>query len=172
LPVRFAQPVPVAARVEHQESEAQLLDGVEGLYPEQLLFQRADEALRAAVALGFADERGARCDAEKGQLVQEAVEQEPDDEGYTVHSPTLPGSVSSGKTLEEAKPNIREAILRRVRDHPPLSKVDQGARAGCLGFRHAADGRPILLVVTAPRAGPASPGRASRASSCARIRHR
>jgi hypothetical protein len=101
LPVRFNQPVPVAARVEHQETEAQLLDGVERLYPEQLLLQRAGEALRAAVALGFADERGARCDAEKGQLVQEAVEQEPDDEGYTTHSPTLRGSVSGGKTFEE-----------------------------------------------------------------------
>jgi len=123
--------------------EVQLLDGVEGLYPEQLLFQRADEAPRAAVALGFADERGARCDAEKGQLVQEViavlwrkgvghtcagnmrfytfeivVEQEPGDEGYVAHRPPLPGSVSSGKTFEKAKPNIREAIKQHLEALP------------------------------------------------------
>jgi len=38
LPVRFNQPVPVVARVEHQERETQLLDGVEGLYPEHCCF--------------------------------------------------------------------------------------------------------------------------------------
>jgi predicted RNase H-like HicB family nuclease len=143
LPVRFNQPVPVVTRVDHQEREAQLLDGVEDLYPEQLLFQRAAEALRAVVARGFADERGARCDAEKGQLVPEAVaasrrkgvgytragnvrfyrfeiviEQEPDDEAYAAHNPTLPGSASCGKTFEEAKPNIREAIQQHLEALP------------------------------------------------------
>jgi predicted RNase H-like HicB family nuclease len=42
------------------------------------------------------------------------VEQEPDDEGYAAHSPTLPGSVSSGKTFEEAKRNIRETIQQHL----------------------------------------------------------
>ncbi len=36
---------------------------------------------------------------------------EPSDEGgYTVHVPALPGCVSEGDTLEEARRNIREAI--------------------------------------------------------------
>lgn len=46
------------------------------------------------------------------------VEQEPDDEGYAAHSPTLPGSVSSGKTFEEAKRNIREAVQQHLEALP------------------------------------------------------
>lgn len=36
---------------------------------------------------------------------------EPSDEGgYTVYVPSLPGCISEGETLEEARDNIREAI--------------------------------------------------------------
>ena len=36
---------------------------------------------------------------------------EPSDEGgYTAHVPALPGCISEGDTLEEARQNIREAI--------------------------------------------------------------
>lgn len=42
------------------------------------------------------------------------VEKEPEDEGYFAHSPTLPGCVSNGRTIEEAKRNIREAIQQHV----------------------------------------------------------
>jgi predicted RNase H-like HicB family nuclease len=36
---------------------------------------------------------------------------EPSDEGgYTVYVPSLPGCISEGDTLEEARRNIREAI--------------------------------------------------------------
>jgi predicted RNase H-like HicB family nuclease len=36
---------------------------------------------------------------------------EPSDEGgYTAHVPALPGCISEGNTLEEARLNIREAI--------------------------------------------------------------
>ena len=33
-----------------------------------------------------------------------------DDGGYTVYVPSLPGCISEGDTLEEARHNIREAI--------------------------------------------------------------
>lgn len=42
------------------------------------------------------------------------VEKEPEDEGYLAYSPTLPGCFSNGKTIEEAKRNIREAIQQHV----------------------------------------------------------
>jgi predicted RNase H-like HicB family nuclease len=38
------------------------------------------------------------------------VEKEAEDEGYSAYSPTLPGCFSNGRTIEEAKRNIREAI--------------------------------------------------------------
>jgi len=51
---------------------------------------------------------------------QIVIEREPEDEGYFAYSPTLPGCFSNGKTIEEAKRNIREAIqlhLESVREH-------------------------------------------------------
>lgn len=42
------------------------------------------------------------------------VEKEQEDEGYSAYSPTLPGCFSNGKTIEEAKRNIREAIQQHI----------------------------------------------------------
>jgi predicted RNase H-like HicB family nuclease len=42
------------------------------------------------------------------------IEKEAEDEGYSAYSPTLPGCFSNGKTIEEAKRNIREAIQQHV----------------------------------------------------------
>lgn len=42
------------------------------------------------------------------------IEKEPDDEGYAAHSPTLPGCFSNGKTVEEARKNMREAIQQHI----------------------------------------------------------
>ncbi|HEX5472219.1 MAG TPA: type II toxin-antitoxin system HicB family antitoxin [Lacipirellulaceae bacterium] len=39
-----------------------------------------------------------------------AVFEPPDEGGYTVYVPALPGCISEGNTLEEARENIREAI--------------------------------------------------------------
>jgi predicted RNase H-like HicB family nuclease len=42
------------------------------------------------------------------------VEKEAEDEGYSAYSPTLPGCFSNGRTIEDAKRNIREAIQVHV----------------------------------------------------------
>ena len=42
------------------------------------------------------------------------IEREPEDEGYFAHSPTLPGCFSNGRTIEEARRNMREAIQLHV----------------------------------------------------------
>ena len=42
------------------------------------------------------------------------VEKETEDEGYSAYSPSLPGCFSNGRTIEEAKKNIREAIQQHV----------------------------------------------------------
>lgn len=45
---------------------------------------------------------------------QIVIEKEPEDEGYYAYSPTLPGCFSNGKTIEDAKRNIREAIQQHL----------------------------------------------------------
>jgi predicted RNase H-like HicB family nuclease len=45
---------------------------------------------------------------------QIVIEKEPEDEGYFAHSPTVPGCFSNGKTIEETKRNIREAIEQHL----------------------------------------------------------
>lgn len=42
------------------------------------------------------------------------IEKEAEDEGYAAYSPTLPGCFSNGKTIEDAKRNIREAIQQHI----------------------------------------------------------
>ena len=42
------------------------------------------------------------------------IEKEPEDEGYLAYSPSLPGCFSNGKTIEEAKRHIREAVQLHV----------------------------------------------------------
>ncbi|HUT76855.1 MAG TPA: type II toxin-antitoxin system HicB family antitoxin [Polyangia bacterium] len=41
----------------------------------------------------------------------EVVIEKEDEGNYSAYSPTLPGCFSNGRTVEEAKQNIREAIL-------------------------------------------------------------
>jgi predicted RNase H-like HicB family nuclease len=38
------------------------------------------------------------------------IEKEAEDEGCSAYNPTLPGCFSNGKTIEEAKRNIRQAV--------------------------------------------------------------
>jgi predicted RNase H-like HicB family nuclease len=48
------------------------------------------------------------------------IEKELEDDGYLAYSPTLPGCFSNGRTIEETKRNIREAIelhLASLLDH-------------------------------------------------------
>ncbi|MEW5724995.1 MAG: type II toxin-antitoxin system HicB family antitoxin [Thermodesulfobacteriota bacterium] len=51
---------------------------------------------------------------------QIVIEKEPEAEGYFAYSPGLPGCLSHGRTIEEAKRNIREAVekhLAALREH-------------------------------------------------------
>jgi len=42
------------------------------------------------------------------------VEKEAKDKGYFAYTPTLPGCFSNGRTIEDAKKNIRKAIRQHV----------------------------------------------------------
>ena len=42
------------------------------------------------------------------------VEKEQEDPGYCAYSPTLPGCFSNGKTIEEARRNMQEAVQQHI----------------------------------------------------------
>ncbi len=42
------------------------------------------------------------------------IEKEREDEGYLAYSPQLPGCFSNGRTIEETKANIREAVQQHI----------------------------------------------------------
>jgi len=42
------------------------------------------------------------------------IEKEPEDEGYFAYTPTVPGCFSNGRTIEDAKRNIRQAIEQHL----------------------------------------------------------
>jgi len=42
------------------------------------------------------------------------IEKEAEEEGYSAYSPSLPGCFSNGRTVEEAKQNIRGAIQQHL----------------------------------------------------------
>jgi predicted RNase H-like HicB family nuclease len=50
----------------------------------------------------------------KSYTFEVVIEKEPEDDGYLAYSPTLPGCFSNGRTVEEAKRNMREAIRLHV----------------------------------------------------------
>src|SRR4051794_8983222 len=54
---------------------AQLFDGVEGMHPQEVLLQGANEAFGDAVAFGLADEGGRALEAEEADLVLEVAGQ-------------------------------------------------------------------------------------------------
>src|ERR687894_856360 len=72
-PVAFDQPAVVVGLPEREQRLPQLLDGLEGPHPQQVLLQRADEPLGAAIAFRRPDEGGRTLDAEEGQLLLEVI---------------------------------------------------------------------------------------------------
>src|SRR5260221_9138615 len=75
------KPPPPEPSGHHQNSEiaqleqglTQFLDGLEGLHPQQVFLERADEPLGTAVAFRRPDEGGRTGDAEEGDLLLEVV---------------------------------------------------------------------------------------------------
>src|SRR3954447_16204051 len=56
-----------------EQRPTELLDGVEGAHPEQVLFQGPDEALGTAIPLGSPHEGRRTLDAQEGKLLLEGV---------------------------------------------------------------------------------------------------
>jgi predicted RNase H-like HicB family nuclease len=43
------------------------------------------------------------------------IEKEAEDGGYSAYSPSLPGCFSNGRTVEEARQNLRDALEQHIR---------------------------------------------------------
>src|SRR5215203_2893644 len=69
----FDEPGCVVALPKDEQRLTEVLDGVEGLHPQEVLLERADEALGAAISLGGSHEGGRTLDAQEGKLSLEGV---------------------------------------------------------------------------------------------------
>src|SRR4051795_10696463 len=71
--VPLDDPALVVGPLERDERQAELLDGLEAAHPQQVLLQRPDEALGAAVPFRLAHERRRALDAEEADFGVEVV---------------------------------------------------------------------------------------------------
>src|SRR5919112_2751616 len=69
----FDEPGSVVDLPKDEQRLTELLDGVEGAHPQEVLFQGPDEALSAAIPLGGSHEGGRACDAQEGKLLLESL---------------------------------------------------------------------------------------------------
>ena len=88
--VFLQHPLFVVRPLEREQGQAEFLDGREAPHPQQILLQRADEALRDAVAFGLPHEARGAFDAEErdrllkivGQVVRPVVVTQPQPTGH------------------------------------------------------------------------------------------
>ena len=71
--VLLQHPLLVIRLLELEQGQAERLDGVEAPHPQQILLQRADEALRDTVPFGLSHETRGAFDAEERDLLLKIV---------------------------------------------------------------------------------------------------
>src|SRR5687768_10215565 len=67
------EPGGVVALPESEQSLTEVLEGVEGAHPQEVLLQGADEPLRAAIPLRCPHKGGRALDAQEGELLLEGL---------------------------------------------------------------------------------------------------
>src|SRR3954454_7310860 len=117
------EPGRVVALPKNEQRLTELLDGVEGAHPEQVLFECADEALRAAIPLGGPYEGGRTLDAQEGELLLEGV-------GHVLAPVIVPDREPSRDLFgerAEAAPHALPDRLERLKAGGPTGGVDAHA---------------------------------------------
>src|SRR4029453_14829854 len=104
----FDEPGRVVDLAKDQQGISEVLDGIEGPHPEQVLLQGADEALGAAVPLGSPHKGGRALDAEEGKLLLEGV-------GHVL----APVIVPHGETAPDPLSKAAEAAPHALPDRSP-----------------------------------------------------
>src|SRR3982750_5055511 len=119
----FDEPGRVVDLPKGQERLSKLFDAVEGAHPEQVLFERADEALGAAIPLGGPHEGGRACDAQEGELLLEGV-------GHVLAPVIVPHGETArdlfGESAEAATYALADG-LERLKAGGPARGVDADA---------------------------------------------
>src|SRR5260221_13902596 len=87
--VPLDQPSGVVGLAKLEQGLTQFLDGLEGLHPQQVFLERADEPLGTAGAFRRPDEGGRTGDAEEGDLLLEVV-------GHVLRSMVMPHGQTVG----------------------------------------------------------------------------
>src|SRR3982750_5007040 len=112
----FDEPGRVVDLPKGQERLSKLFDAVEGAHPEQVLLERADEALGAAVPLGGPHEGRRTRDAQEGKLLLEGV-------GHVLASVIVP----DGQTVRDLFGESAEAATHTLADR--LERLEAGSPA-------------------------------------------
>src|SRR3954452_7392059 len=119
----FDEPDRVVDLPKNEQRLTELLDGVEGAHPEQVLLQGPDEALGAAIPLGSPHEGGRACDAQEGKLLLESV-------GHVLRSMIVVHREPTPDPLGEATKAATHALadrLERLEAGGPTGGVDAHA---------------------------------------------
>src|SRR3954449_13594512 len=121
----FDEPGRVIELPKDEQRLTKLFDAVKGPHPEQVLLERADEALGAAVPLGSPHEGGRACDAQEAEFLLESV-------GHVLASVIVPNGETARDLFGEsakAAPHPLPDRLERLKAGRPA----RGMNADALG---------------------------------------
>src|SRR3954462_1555674 len=119
----FDEPGRVVDLPKDEQRLTELLDGVEGAHPEQVLLERANEALCTAIPLGSPHKGRRACDAQEAELLLEGV-------GHVLapvivpHGQTAPDPLSKAA---KAAPHALADRLERLKAGGPARGMDADA---------------------------------------------
>src|SRR3954464_861543 len=122
-PVPFDEPGRVVELPKNEQRLTELLDGVEGAHPEQVLFECAEKALGAAIPLGGPHEGGRTRDAQEGELLLEGV-------GHVLAPVIVPDGETARDLFGESPEAATDALPDRLPRPQTAGPTGGGGPAG------------------------------------------
>ena len=107
IAMALEQPVPVEPVLELEQRLSELLDGVEGSHPEQLLLERPDEPFRLPIALRCPDKARARLDTQEVYLRLEGM-------AHILRAMVMPQDEAFGKALGQGAVVFPDPLVDRL----------------------------------------------------------
>ena len=132
-------------RLNSSKAQAELLDRLEAPHPQQILLQRADEALRDAVAFGLPHEARGAFDAEERDLLLKIV-------GQVVRPVVVTQPQPTGHAFADAPEAFADALADRLQGleaGPALGGMEPDACGRAVIDGHEDEGRPSATVTVA-----------------------